>query len=331
MQAVDSSAIRIRPYTKEDDDQVAEILFQGFNTASDPLFFHRVKHYSTALTIFTKSILYTSLLELALTAYTSSSNSAADPLPFSFKGLSMDAFHGFSEALMRPESAQSLIFQFLKPSFIIIWVIVTLIVASTTLVDIHRWSVRITEKFIESSFKDDLADIHQYYQTQSSTNGKKNRSQFWVACLDSHPQLVLGCCALDDNWAHTERLKQKYLADEGGRSEDSFEASPKTDGQIRRLSVHPNYRQLGISKMLLATLMDYAKKNGFRRLTFTTTFFQKVAIANYIRAGFTKEKTAKLERFVDLWHGSLNLYATEEDKEEQRSRRGEMLREIGAL
>ncbi|KAG0321019.1 hypothetical protein BGZ99_004167 [Dissophora globulifera] len=327
MSNVNESAIRIRPYAAEDEEQVSDTLVQGFRTVTDPVFFRRIKHYSTLFSILIKSVLFSSLLELALTAYFSSKIVASSPL--SFAGLFWDTLNSFLDALMRPESTQSLIKQFLRPSFILIWVVVTLVVAAFALVDIHRWAVSSNTKYVENCFEDDLGDIHAYYQTQSLTNGRKNRSQFWVACLDSHPQLVLGCIALDDNWAHEEYMKKRFLA--RGRKNAKFEAPSKTDGEMRRLSVHPNYQRLGISKRLIDAVVEYATKSGFKTLSFTTTYHQPIAIANYIRYGFVKVKSSKRAKFIDLWHGTMNLYATDEDKEEQHSRRGEMLREIGAL
>ncbi|KAG0367261.1 N-acetylaspartate synthetase [Gamsiella multidivaricata] len=326
MPGISKDAIRIRSYSKEDQDQVVEILTIGFQENAEPLFRRRVKHYTTPLVILTKSIIYTSLIELAFAVYSiyiSKSSSSSSSSSTFFAGVSWDNPRSFQKLLPSPESALALI----QPSFSIVWVLVTLIVAITTLLEMYRWSLRSNEKFIKTCIQEDLDDITGYYQSSSSTNNKPNRSQFWVACLDSHPQLVLGCIALDDIWAHTEHLKSKHL--KRGRSEDAFTIPNKTDAGLRRLSVHPHYRRLGISKMLMDMVVTYAKANEFRRLVFSTTLFQDKAIAGYIRYGFTKDKTAKLATFIDLWFGSMDLYATEQEKEEQRAKQAAMLREIG--
>ncbi|KAG0366802.1 hypothetical protein BC939DRAFT_462149 [Gamsiella multidivaricata] len=325
MQEIDKSAIRIRPYVEADNDQVVQILLQGFDVVTAPVFRKQATHPKTILSILTKSVIYASLIELALFAYANSKSSVSSP---SMAGLSAEDLRSFWESLTKPESAQSLILHFVKPSLLIVWVMVSVVVAVTTFVGIYRMCLAGTAEYIEGCFKDDLSDIQGYYQSQKSTGGKKNRSAFWVACLDSHPQLVLGCIALDDNFAHQGHLKRKHLA--MGGSEETFKAADKGDAELRRLSVDINYRRLGISRMLMEHLVKYAKAEGFRRVWFSTTFFQKAALHGYIRFGFAKEKAGMYGDFIKLWFGTLNLYATEEQKEEQRRNQEEMLKEINS-
>src|SRR5690606_20263138 len=68
MTVINKEAIRIRPYTKDDYDQVADILYAGFAVVGDRQFKHTIKHYTIALGIFLKSVIYTTLIELALLA-----------------------------------------------------------------------------------------------------------------------------------------------------------------------------------------------------------------------------------------------------------------------
>ncbi|KAI8595684.1 hypothetical protein EDD21DRAFT_390547 [Dissophora ornata] len=321
MQAIDKKSIRIRPYVEEDHDQVIQMLLQGFTTIDYPIFRRKAKQTSTLLSILFKSIIYTSLIELALVAYSSSSTS-----PSSFTGTSQEYLRSFSEMFTKPESAQSLILQFLQPSFLVVWALVSLTVAATTLVQTYQWALASNAEYVEGCFKDDLGDIQGYYQSQVSTNGKENRSQYWVACLDSHPQLVMGCISLDDNYGHTEHLRKKHLAQ--GGTDETFTAPKEADAELRRLSVHINYRRLGISTMLMDKLVEHAKENGFRRVVFSTTYFQKAALHGYIRYGFEKEKTAQYGDIVKLWFGAMNLYAGEEEKEEQRKKQDAMLQDI---
>ncbi|KAF9199324.1 hypothetical protein BGZ49_010574 [Haplosporangium sp. Z 27] len=315
--SIDKSAILVRPYAKEDYDQVSSILIEGFKSLDTRFFSQKAKHYTTFLSIVIKSTIYTILVELALTAFLNVRSS-----PSSYSSL-MD-FNSLSEALTKPESAQSLIKQFLSPSLLIIWAIVSIATGLSTMLGTYRWAIAVNENYIEGSFNDDLADIPKYYQSDS--NKKRNRSQFWVACLKSHPQIVMGCIALDDVSAHKEHLKKKHLK-EGGK-EETFVVPKDTDAELRRLSVHPNYRRLGISRILTEKLVEYAKANKFKRVFFTTTIHQTAALAGYIRFGFDKEKISTYGNFITIWHGTLNLYATKEEKEAQELKKEILLREI---
>ncbi|KAG0209647.1 N-acetylaspartate synthetase [Mortierella sp. GBA30] len=317
MVAIDKSAIRIRPYAEGDHDQVIDMILTGLNTVGDRIFHRILKHKSTAISILTKSIIYTLLLEIAIVTYSNSSSSL----------FTLEDLRVLQETLMRPESAQDLILRFLKPSFLLLWTIVSLIVASTTILGLYRHSIRDNQKYIQSCFEDDLQDIAGYYQS-SSLNGKKNHSQFWVACLDSHPQVILGCIALDHNYVHLTQLKKKHMA-QGGTVE-TFIPPKESDAELRRLSVHQDYRRLGIGKILINALTAHAVEKGFKRVILTTTMVQKEAIRGYIGCGFEKENLIRLDKYFSLWFGVLNLKATEKDKEERRSKQQDWLREVEA-
>ncbi|KAF9116530.1 hypothetical protein BGX27_001824 [Mortierella sp. AM989] len=322
---IDKTAILIRPYTKDDYDQVASILIQGFKSLDNSFFSHKATHYTTFLSIISKSIIYTILVEIALTAFLSVKSS---PSTYSsIVGISLEDLQRFSEVLMKPESAQTLILQFLQPSLLIIWIIVSVATGLATMFSTYRWAIGFNGGYIESCFKDDLYDIPEYYQSQGSSK-TRNRSQFWIACLKDYPQVVMGCIGLDDMWAHKEHLKKKHL-EEGGK-EATFVAPKETDAELRRLSVHSDYRRLGIGRMLIDKLVAHAKENEFKRVIFSTTFYQTVAIAGYIRYGFDKEKISSYGNFTRLWHGTLNLNPTKQEKEEQRLKHEALLKEINA-
>ncbi|KAF9949085.1 hypothetical protein BGZ72_009067 [Mortierella alpina] len=336
MVAIDKSAIRVRPYVEEDYDQVMDFLVAGLNTVGDRILHRSLKRPSTAISILAQSITYTLLIELALTALANS------PTSTSSSALSLENLRSLHETLLKPESVQDLILSFLKPSFLFLWFIVSLIVAGTTFVKIYRKCVSGNREYIQGCFNDDLQDIPGYYQTSmkstttttttTTTNSKKegskkkNRSQFWVACLDSHPQVVMGCIALDDNYAHAAHLKRKHLSQ--GETEESFTMPKESDAELRRLSVHPDYRRLGISKILVEKLVAHAVENGFKRVILSTTMVQKEALMGYIRCGFEKEKLITVDAVFNIWFGALNLKATEKEKEARSLKQREWLREV---
>ncbi|KAG0220437.1 hypothetical protein BGX33_000112 [Mortierella sp. NVP41] len=336
---IDKKAIRIRPYCKDDKEQVLETLALGFSLVGDRIFQSTVRSRSTVLSILAKSLTYTLVLELAIVTLSTVNISS----PSSSGHSVLEEFRALQEVLMRPESVQELVDQFLKPSFILLGAVITLLVTLSTIYSIYRSNLKDTEMYLQGCIDEDLGDITAYYQEdivavtsekQEKTNKKKkttttrkNRSQFWVACLESHPQLVLGCISLDDISAHTESLRSKHL--KYGGTPETFKPPSSSDAELRRLSVHPNYRRLGISKMLVQTLRDSAKRQGFKRVILSTTIHQSEALMGYIRFGFDKERLVWTEPFF-TWFGVLDLCATQEEKDAQKEKQDALIREVGA-
>ncbi|KAG9067957.1 hypothetical protein KI688_011548 [Linnemannia hyalina] len=341
---VDKSAIRIRPYTEADRGQVHETLFLGFSMVGDRIVQKTVRHRTTALSILTKSVIYTLVLELLLVTLSAVGNNSTTGTGI---GGMMGDFTALQEALMEPTTVQGMVGQFLKPSFLLLGAGITVLVTLATLYSIYSRNLKETQAYIQGCLDEDLGDIVAYYQKDVSTvekqdkdskaNGnktgqqtkKKNRSQFWVACLESHPQLVLGCISLDDVAFHSESLLSKHLKQ--GSPATSFEEPSEFDAELRRLSVHPNYRRLGIAKLLIQTLKDSAKKQGFKRVILSTTIHQSEALVGYIRFGFEREKLVRISEFFTLWYGSLKLNATAKEVEEQKENQALFLKEVGLL
>ncbi|KAF9125735.1 hypothetical protein BGW39_007185 [Mortierella sp. 14UC] len=259
----------------------------------------------------------------------------------------LDNFKALYEALMEPASVQGMVTQFLQPSFILIGASITVLTTLATIWTIYSNNERETETYVQSCLDEDLGDIVAYYQKDvvvpeeqqqyktagnkdtTRTKTKKNRSQFWVACLESHPNLVLGCISLDDIAAHSESLLSKHLK-QGGTLE-SFTQPSDLDAELRRLSVHPNYRRLGIAKLLIQTLQESAKKQGFKRVILSTTIHQSEALVGYIRFGFDCEKMHRISEFFTLWYGELKLNSTQKERDAQREKQPELLRQVGML
>lgn len=57
-------------------------------------------------------------------------------------------------------------------------------------------------------------------------------------------------------------------------------------GELKRMCVRPQFRGLGLGKLMLAFLADYARQQGVARLRLETGIFQKEAIGLYERFGF---------------------------------------------
>ncbi|KAF9107054.1 hypothetical protein BGX29_007560 [Mortierella sp. GBA35] len=297
---IDKKAIRIRPYCKDDKEQVLETLALGFSLVGDRIFQSTVRSRSTVLSILAKSLTYTLVLELAIVTLSTVNTSS----PSSSGHSVLKEFRALQEVLMRPESVQGLVDQFLKPSFILLGAVTTLLVTLSTIYSIYRSNLKDTEMYLQGCIDEDLGDITAYYQEdvvavtsekQDKTNKKKtttttrkNRSQFWT-----------------------------------------FKPHSSSDAELRRLSVHPNYRRLGISKMLVQTLRDSAKRQGFKRVILSTTIHQSEALMGYIRFGFDKERLVWTEPFF-TWFGVLDLCATQEERDAQKEKQDALIREVGA-
>ena len=74
-------------------------------------------------------------------------------------------------------------------------------------------------------------------------------------------------------------------------------------GEIKRMYVRPQFRGLGLAKLLLVHLSDYAKQNGVRILRLETGIHQVEAIGLYERMGF-----ARISAFGEYTDDPLSRY-----------------------
>ncbi|KAG0348707.1 N-acetylaspartate synthetase [Podila humilis] len=309
VQVFDKSMIKIRPYNEDDRDQVLSILIAGFHPVGTRLFHHLSRKSSTALSILLKSTIIALLLNLAWIALSSKFFSVSTTTPSG--GTTTDLISRFRMILEQQQYSNFLdriLVLFMKPSFLILWALTSVVVAIYTLAKLYRMAMGGNTSYIEGSLRDDLGDISSYYQTtddlQSLPPCKKNRSQFWVACLASHPQLVLGCIALDDLAAHEKQLRKKHIAE---NRTGEFEKPKPEDSELRRMSVHSDYRRLGIGKLLLETLRQHAVDNGFKSVKLSTTVLQVEAIAGYRQFGFEEVAIVTIYSHFRIWIAALDL------------------------
>ena len=74
-------------------------------------------------------------------------------------------------------------------------------------------------------------------------------------------------------------------------------------GEIKRMFVRPQFRGLGLAKLILSHLSDYAKYNGVRILRLETGVHQTAAIGLYERMGF-----ARISAFGEYTDDPLSRY-----------------------
>lgn len=89
-------------------------------------------------------------------------------------------------------------------------------------------------------------------------------------------------------YSENERLENIWLAYEGELPMGCIAFRKKTDevGEVKRLFIRNEYRGEGISKLLLSTLVSYAKTQGCRKLYLDTRTELVPAVALYRSFGF---------------------------------------------
>ncbi|KAF9585016.1 hypothetical protein BGW38_004269 [Lunasporangiospora selenospora] len=340
---IDRSEILIRPYKPEDYEQVLQFLVPGLMPVGTRHFQSRIKHPATTLRIITQSFFLSILIILGYASYIAaqehsghlySQTTAIDLiLTWLQKPVHIAQFQQSAPAVANWFIRDSGLVHALSKQgrvFVMVWVWMSMAVALVTISRMYKTSRANMENYIRQSFEDDLNDISHFYQDfedptlfsddedepqhrNKDSKPHKNRSQFWVACLRSHPQLVFGCVGLDDNFVRTNALRQKHDQQVGDKA--PFQRPDKGSGELRRMSVHPDYRRLGIGMMLLKSLEDHARAQGFSRVKLSTTFYQQEAIQGYMKFGFKLEKSITVDTGFVINFYDLDLGLGKEDKQ----------------
>ena len=73
-------------------------------------------------------------------------------------------------------------------------------------------------------------------------------------------------------------------------------------GELKRMYVRPQFRGLGLGKLMLNHLADYSRQNGVTLLRLETGIHQKEAIALYEGFGFKR-----IPPFGDYWDDPVSL------------------------
>lgn len=73
----------------------------------------------------------------------------------------------------------------------------------------------------------------------------------------------------------------------------------QTQGQVRRMRVHPDYRRQGYAQQILIKIEESARKNYFSELTLKTSTQQIMAQYFYEKMGFTKMKMENREYYEE--------------------------------
>lgn len=134
--------------------------------------------------------------------------------------------------------------------------------------DVRRVIEDSERKFIEWSLQDDLADIDAVYMSCTASP----RSHFWVLV-----ECIEGPEGEQDQREVIQGMVGLY------RVNDDY-------AKVRRMSIAPAVRRQGLARRLLDHIIDYASKEGFRRVVLSTGQYMSAANALYTTYGFIKTK-----------------------------------------
>lgn len=110
--------------------------------------------------------------------------------------------------------------------------------------------------------------------------------------FSDHDDFMIGFLGDDkiyySRYSENEGLENIWLAYEGELPMGCIAFRKKTDevGEVKRLFIRNEYRGKGISKLLLSTLVSYAKTQGCRKLYLDTRTELVPAVALYRSFGF---------------------------------------------
>ncbi|KAF9975654.1 hypothetical protein BGZ73_000610 [Actinomortierella ambigua] len=335
-QGIDRSEILIRPYKDEDREQVTQMLIEGFWPVGDRLFKVKVFRRSTYILVTLMScILALISVWLLIPIWQDPQWSTIQRLVATLPQTALDYW-------TNKDLTTILGLQFLSPQFLTWWLVWAVVVGVLVVGSFYHHCIhRMAGDYVAEAVDDDMSDLVGYYQSdepfpRTATYKKystvmlqaeakykaleeqdraekkedlswktKNHSQFWVACLRSHPQVVMGCGALDDFCFHSAYLSAKNEATLSGEPQKG--SASKKQLELRRMSVHTSYRRLGILGMLVDTMKDHARQHGFDQIVLSTTLLQVEAIGGYKKAGFQEQHVLMAEPDFGFWFGALDL------------------------
>ena len=131
--------------------------------------------------------------------------------------------------------------------------------------------------YVDSSLKDDMADIPRHYLSHP-------RSNFWVADSGGPPagpaNFIVGIVGIQPRESHEE-------------------------AELRRMSVSSAVRRQGIGRRLLETTEDFCREKGYLRICLSSVEILQPALAMYRNFGYT---TVKVESYGDPPYGPIIVH-----------------------
>lgn len=134
------------------------------------------------------------------------------------------------------------------------------------------------EQYVASCLRDDLADIESAYFARGGN--------FWVATLARLPSSSSSSdVAQIASSSNQDEHEHEVVVGMVG-----LERSPNGDGELRRLSVRLDCQGLGIGRLLVSHLEQWARANGIARVNLCTGVVMPDAMAFYAKLGYRLER-----------------------------------------
>ncbi|EDR11068.1 uncharacterized protein LACBIDRAFT_315392 [Laccaria bicolor S238N-H82] len=152
-----------------------------------------------------------------------------------------------------------------------------------------RWLLsRFFVSYCENSLRADLVDIGKHYcvpESEGTRNAPSSASSFWV--VEAYSDVT------------------EYCEIVGTVGLDSSTNDDQTTAELRRMTVSPHHRRLGIGQLLLITLIAHARERGLSSVFLTTTNHQAPAIRLYERIGWVVQRRAAVCRLLPTFELAL--------------------------
>ncbi|MEO1367328.1 MAG: GNAT family N-acetyltransferase, partial [Acidobacteriota bacterium] len=108
--------------------------------------------------------------------------------------------------------------------------------------------------------------------------------------FDHRFEALVGRIVCDFGLAHDERRERLWIADQGGKRLGSImllsEGDDPTAARLRLFLVEPHARGRGVGTALMDTLLDFARRRGYRSVVLSTVDALHAARRIYEKVGF---------------------------------------------
>lgn len=152
--------------------------------------------------------------------------------------------------------------------------------------------------YCEDSLRADLVDIGKHYCVSKSEGTRdaapSSASYFWVVEAYSD---VTGYCEIVGTVGLGTSI-QLFFCLLLINTADSSTNDDQTTAELRRMTVSPHHRRLGIGQLLLITLITHAWERGLASVFLTTTSYQIPAIRLYERMGWVVQRRTAVWRLL---------------------------------
>ena len=173
-----------------------------------------------------------------------------------------------------------------------------------TFAGLRRLLSRFYTSYCENSLKADLVDIGEHYCASESEGTRvtpSGASCFWV--VEAYSDGTEYCEIVGTVGLGTSI--QLFFYSLLINTTDSSTNDDQTTAELRRMTVSPHHRRLGIGQLLLITVIAHARERGLASVFLTTTSHQAPAIRLYERMGWVVQRRTAVWRLLPTFELAL--------------------------